>query len=228
MASSCTYYLTKCGSTSLCDQSCGVQPADRQTDRQTDGTWTDKSLKSEGHKILSNYYIFYFKTVINSGPIEFTTLVWWLCLTQPSDQQSPNFFLDIDNVSHWILLDIFWPCCLQGSQFLYGSLSIYFGSLAIGYGHLTFDYRPCDILCGHTDFVFRYSDILFGVSYIVFRCFYIKDVLPLLTSMELSKQIVIAFRFWTYWHRFRAYFIISIQQLITPYGIVFGLNNIDL
>ena len=63
MASRCTSYLTKCGSTSLCDQSCGVQPGDRQTDV----TWTDKSLKTEGPKILSNY-IFYFKTVIIGGP----------------------------------------------------------------------------------------------------------------------------------------------------------------
>ena len=62
MASSCTYYLTKCGSTSLCDQSCGVESLDRQTH-----TWTDKSLKTEGIKILSNY-IFYFKTVIIGGP----------------------------------------------------------------------------------------------------------------------------------------------------------------
>ena len=60
MASSCTYYVTKCGSTRLCDQNCGVQPADRQTHTQTDtDTWTDKSLKNEGPKILSNY-IFYF------------------------------------------------------------------------------------------------------------------------------------------------------------------------
>ena len=64
MASSCTYYLTKCGSTSLCDQSCGVQPADRQTHART-----DKKVKSEGSKILSNY-ISYFKTVIIGGPIE--------------------------------------------------------------------------------------------------------------------------------------------------------------
>ena len=40
---------------------------DRQTDRHTD-TWTYKSLKTEGPKILSNY-IFYFKTVIIGGPI---------------------------------------------------------------------------------------------------------------------------------------------------------------
>ena len=36
MASSCTYYVPKCRVTSLCDQNCGVQPADRQTDGQTD------------------------------------------------------------------------------------------------------------------------------------------------------------------------------------------------
>ena len=41
---------------------------DRQTDRQTHGTWTDKRLKTEGPKILSNY-MFYFKTVIIGGPI---------------------------------------------------------------------------------------------------------------------------------------------------------------
>ena len=66
MPSSCTYYLTKCGSTRLCDQSCGVQPADRQTDRITD-TRTDKSLKTEEPMILS-IDIFYFKTVIIGGP----------------------------------------------------------------------------------------------------------------------------------------------------------------
>ena len=36
MASSCTSYEPNCGSISLCDQNCGVQPADRQTDRHTD------------------------------------------------------------------------------------------------------------------------------------------------------------------------------------------------
>ena len=67
MASRCTYYVPKCGSTSLCDQNCGVQPAERHTDRQTD-TWTDKSLKTEGPKILLND-IFYFRTVIIGGQI---------------------------------------------------------------------------------------------------------------------------------------------------------------
>ena len=56
----------KYGSTSLCDQNCGVQPADRQTDTQAD-TGTDKSLKTEGPKILS-HDIFYFRTVIIGGP----------------------------------------------------------------------------------------------------------------------------------------------------------------
>ena len=65
MASSSIYYVRKCGSTRLCDQNCGVQPADRQT--QTD-TGTDKSLKTEGSKILSND-IFYLRTVIIGGPI---------------------------------------------------------------------------------------------------------------------------------------------------------------
>ena len=67
MHSRCTYYLTKCGSTSLCDQSFGVQPADRQTH----GRQTDKSLKPEGPMILS-IDIFYFKTVIIGGPIKET------------------------------------------------------------------------------------------------------------------------------------------------------------
>ena len=67
MTSSCTYYVPKCGSTRLCDQNCGVQSADRQTDRQTHVRRTDKSLKTEGPKILPNY-IFYFKTVIIDGP----------------------------------------------------------------------------------------------------------------------------------------------------------------
>ena len=53
----------KYGSTSSCDQNCGVQPADRQTHV----TRTDKSLKTEGPKILSND-IFYFRTVIIGGP----------------------------------------------------------------------------------------------------------------------------------------------------------------
>ena len=39
---------------------------DRHTDTQTE-TWTDKSLKTEGPKILSND-IFYFSTVIIGGP----------------------------------------------------------------------------------------------------------------------------------------------------------------
>ena len=74
MDSRCTYYLTKCGSTRLCDQNCGVQPADRQTHRQKNThththTGTDKSLKTEGPKILSND-IFYFKTMIIGGPIK--------------------------------------------------------------------------------------------------------------------------------------------------------------
>ena len=36
---------------------------DRQTDRHTD-TWIDKSLKTEGPKILSNYIFYFNKTVI--------------------------------------------------------------------------------------------------------------------------------------------------------------------
>ena len=76
MASSCTYYLTKCGSTSLYDQSCGVHPGDRQTDtRHTSHvTWTDKSLKTE---ILS-YYIFYFKTVIIGGPTKEVVKLYYI------------------------------------------------------------------------------------------------------------------------------------------------------
>ena len=54
----------KYGSTSLCDQNCGVQSLDRQKD-----TGTDKSLKTEGPKILSND-IFYFRTVIIGDPIK--------------------------------------------------------------------------------------------------------------------------------------------------------------
>ena len=51
MASSCTSYEPNCGSTSLCDQNCGVQPANRQTHRQTDrhtDTWTKKKVKIWG------------------------------------------------------------------------------------------------------------------------------------------------------------------------------------
>ena len=67
MASSCTYYVPKCGLTRLGDQNCGVQPALR-TDRQTHGRRTDKSLKTEEPKILSND-IYYFKIVIIGGLI---------------------------------------------------------------------------------------------------------------------------------------------------------------
>ena len=67
MASSCTYYVPEWGSTRLSDQNCRVQPADSQTHRHTD-TWTDKILKTEGPKILSND-IFYFRTVIIGGPM---------------------------------------------------------------------------------------------------------------------------------------------------------------
>ena len=77
MASNCTYYVPKCRMTSLCDQNCGVQSADSQTDRNIDTqthAWTDKKVKSEGPKILSNY-IFYFKTVIVGGPISLHNLI---------------------------------------------------------------------------------------------------------------------------------------------------------
>ena len=50
---------------------------DRHTDRQTEthtDTWTYKSLKTEGPKILSND-IFYFRTVIIGGPIPVTSSV---------------------------------------------------------------------------------------------------------------------------------------------------------
>ena len=43
---------------SLCDQNCGIQLADRQTE-----------VKTDGPKILSKD-IFYFKTVIIGGPIK--------------------------------------------------------------------------------------------------------------------------------------------------------------
>ena len=39
-----------------------------RTDRQTDSTGTDKSLKTEGPKILSTD-VFYFRSVIIGGPI---------------------------------------------------------------------------------------------------------------------------------------------------------------
>ena len=60
----------KYGSTSLCDQNCGVQPANRQTNRRTDRQTQGqtKVKKTEGPKILSND-IFYFRTVIIGGPI---------------------------------------------------------------------------------------------------------------------------------------------------------------
>ena len=80
MASSCTSYEPNCGSTSLCDQNCGVQPANRQTNTQTHrhtDTGTHKSLKTEGPKILAND-IFYFRTVIIGGPIYHNQNVWVL------------------------------------------------------------------------------------------------------------------------------------------------------
>ena len=73
MTSSCIYYVPKCGLTRLCDQNCGVQPAEgqthRQTHTQTHGHMDSKSLKTEGPMILS-IDIFYFRTVIIGGPIK--------------------------------------------------------------------------------------------------------------------------------------------------------------
>ena len=43
----------KYGSTTLCDQNCGVQSADRQIDKQLDRQ-IDRKVKTEGPKILSN------------------------------------------------------------------------------------------------------------------------------------------------------------------------------
>ena len=62
----------KYGSTSLCDKNCGLQSEDRQKD-----TGTDKSLKTEGPKILSND-IFYFRNVIIGGSTLNMKLVWIL------------------------------------------------------------------------------------------------------------------------------------------------------
>ena len=53
----------KYGSTRLCEQNCGLQSEDKQKD-----TGTDKSLKTEGPKILSND-IYYVRNVIIGGPI---------------------------------------------------------------------------------------------------------------------------------------------------------------
>ena len=64
-ASSCSYGLTKYGSTSLCDQNYGLQSEDRHTHTHRG---TDKTLKTEGPMILSND-IFFLKTVIIGGPI---------------------------------------------------------------------------------------------------------------------------------------------------------------
>ena len=50
-----------------------VASSPRTDTRHTHVTRTDKSLKTEGPKILSNY-IFYFKTVIIGGPIWGETL----------------------------------------------------------------------------------------------------------------------------------------------------------
>ena len=74
MASSCTYYLTKCGSTSCVAVAYSLR-TDRQRHRDTPHvTRTDKSFKTKGPKILSNY-IFYFRTVIIGGPI-FRSSLW--------------------------------------------------------------------------------------------------------------------------------------------------------
>ena len=69
--SRCPWMQPKYGSTSLCDQNCGLQSEHRHTHRHThrhSDTCTDKSLKTEGPMILSND-IFFFKTVIIGGPI---------------------------------------------------------------------------------------------------------------------------------------------------------------
>ena len=66
---------------------------DTQTDTQTHrhtGTWTDKSLKTEGPKILSND-IFYFRTVIIGGPINIS-IVWSCVLEQVIFLASPHAY----------------------------------------------------------------------------------------------------------------------------------------
>ena len=69
MASSCTYYVPKCGSTSVYDKNCGLHSADRHTHSTHTDTGTDKKVKTERPKILPNE-IFYFKTVmLIGGPI---------------------------------------------------------------------------------------------------------------------------------------------------------------
>ena len=55
--------LPEYGLTTLCEQNCGVQSVDKQTHGQT-----DRQIKTEGPKILSND-IFYFRTVIFGVPI---------------------------------------------------------------------------------------------------------------------------------------------------------------
>ena len=71
-ASSCSYGETKCGSTSLCDQNCGLQSEDRHRDTATQ-TGTEKRVKTKGPMILSTD-IFYFKTVIIGGPIDISLI----------------------------------------------------------------------------------------------------------------------------------------------------------
>ena len=54
MASICTYYVPKCGSTSVCDQNCGLQSADRHTDTRH----TDRQIsKNWGTYDLVNWYL---------------------------------------------------------------------------------------------------------------------------------------------------------------------------
>ena len=71
----------KYGSTSLCDQNCGVQSGHRQTGSQTDRQkhgQTDRKVKTEGPKNELSNDIFYFKTVIIGGPVNNRSSV--LCL----------------------------------------------------------------------------------------------------------------------------------------------------
>ena len=63
--------VPKYESTSLFHHNCSVQLADSQTD--THGQ-TDRKVKTEGTKILSND-IFYFKIVIIGGQLKFNELI---------------------------------------------------------------------------------------------------------------------------------------------------------
>ena len=56
----------KYGLATMCDQNCGIQSVNRQTDKQTDNQIDRQKSTTRGRKILLNDF-FYFQTVIIGG-----------------------------------------------------------------------------------------------------------------------------------------------------------------